>query len=271
VHRPDLNSLSASDRTQLADLIQQHATPAIVQQHVNPPPGVHSNGTVFLSWHRSYIAGLEAFIVAQGRPEWSPLPAWDPSNAIPNQFNRPNSGPGALQDLTPNVSFSPDFDEPNLVNFDTDDELGIALIGPHNLVHVRVGGVMGNFQSPSAPIFWPWHSFLDDIWWSWQRLSVAVPDCGGMTLIQARAVLTAVGLLVGATTVQPHLHWPLPFPPDDPLPPFTLHWHPGGGLHLHGRPQPPRRPHRHVVVDQNPEAGRRVRPGVAVDLILGSA
>ena len=270
MHRPDLNTLSASDRTALADLIEQYTTPAVVQQHTSPPPGVHSDGSVFLSWHRSYIAGLEAFLVAQGRPEWSPLPAWNPSNPIPNQFNRPNSGPRALQDLTPNVSFSPTFDEANLVNFDTDDELGLALMGPHNTVHNRVGGLMASFESPAAPIFWPWHSFLDDIWWSWQRLSVAVPDCGGRNTIQARALLTAVGLVVGATTVEPHLHWAFPPPLPDPGPAFNLHWHQGTGLHLH-RPQPKRLAHRHIVVDQNPEPGRRVVPGTTVDLILGSA
>lgn len=269
MHRRDLSSLSESDRAQLADLIEQYATPAVVQQHINGPPGLHTSGTVFLSWHRAYLGGLEAFLVAQGQAQWSPLPAWNPATPIPSEFNRPDSGRDALVDLTPNVSFSPDFDEPALASFTSDDELGMALMGPHGTVHVQVGGVMADFRSPSAPIFWPWHSFVDDIWWAWQRLSVVVPDCGGMTLTQARAALTAAGLVVGAATVQPHREWPFALPPDASP---TLHWHPGGGFHLHPtRSSPPRPKHLHRVVDQMPEEGRMVQSGTAVDLVLGSA
>ena len=41
----------------------------------------------------------------------------------------------------------------------------------HNDVHVamgRFGGVMINFRSPAAPIFWLWHAFVDDVWKTWE-------------------------------------------------------------------------------------------------------
>lgn len=49
----------------------------------------------------------------------------------------------------------------------------------HNEVHAKgpdfVGdpilgmrGVMGNFRSPAAPIFWNWHGYVDDIWKEWE-------------------------------------------------------------------------------------------------------
>jgi len=236
MHRPNLNSLTPQQRQQLAQLIQQYVTPAIVNQHLAAPSAVHSDGSTFLSWHRTYIAGLEAFLVAQGHPEWSPLPAWNPATPIPAEFNIPNAGPGRLRDLTPNISFSPQFDHANMGNFDDDDELGIALSGPHGAVHVTVGGVMGNFRSPEAPIFWPWHSFIDDIWWAWQRQTVIVPNCVGLTRAGARARLVGVGLVVGPVTLAPPPH----------------------GLF-----------HRHRIVDQFPDAGDRVHHGVAVNLVLG--
>lgn len=48
----------------------------------------------------------------------------------------------------------------------------------HNSVHYTMGNganatntddaVMNNFRSPSAPIFWIWHGYVDDIWKTWQ-------------------------------------------------------------------------------------------------------
>ncbi len=176
MHRPDLNALPAGQRTQLAQLIQQYVTPAIVSQHLNAPPAVHSVGAEFLSWHRTYIAGLENFLVSQGHPEWSPLPEWNPANAIPAEFNIPNAGAGRLRDLTPNISFSPRFDHANLGNFRTDEDLGTALMRPHNTVHNEIGGIMSSMRAPEAPIFWLWHSFIDDIWWDWQRTTAPTVD-----------------------------------------------------------------------------------------------
>ena len=39
----------------------------------------------------------------------------------------------------------------------------------HNSVHGTMGGVMGNFRSPAAPIFLLWHAWVDDLWKSWEQ------------------------------------------------------------------------------------------------------
>lgn len=237
MHRPNLNDLSPGDRTHLAEMIQQYVTPEIVNLHVSPPGGINIHDpSLFLSWHRAYIAGLENFLVQQGHPEWSPLPAWDPAEPIPDEFNIPDQGPDALRNLDPNISFSPEFDPENLGAFENDEELADAVDGPHGAVHVRVGGLMGDFRSPGAPIFWPWHSFIDDIWWTWQRLTVITPNCLGLTRVRARQLLTSVGLVEGRIIRQP-----------------------GPGT----------QPGRRVVIDQAPDAGNRVVQGTAVDLVIG--
>ena len=236
MHRPNLNDLSAQQRTQLARLIQQYVTPAIVNQHFNAPHEVHHDGSVFLSFHRNYLAGLDNFLVDQGHPDWVPVPYWNPASRIPDEFNIPNQGPDRLVNLDPNVSFSPEFDEANLGNFDTDEELGMALMGPHNLVHDTIGGIMDDLRSPSAPIFWPWHSFIDDIWWTWQRTTVVTPECLGLSRGRARRLLEGVGLRVGQVSRQP-----------------------GPGT----------RPGPRVVLDQAPGVGDRVVLGTAVDLVIG--
>lgn len=46
--------------------------------------------------------------------------------------------------------------------------LGIAKKGPHFLVHLAVGGKVADIpKAPEAPLFWPWHAFIDDIYQSW--------------------------------------------------------------------------------------------------------
>jgi hypothetical protein len=46
-----------------------------------------------------------------------------------------------------------------------------SLEGIHNSVHVSVGGQMGTASSPSDPIFWLHHAFIDKIWADWQKLN----------------------------------------------------------------------------------------------------
>lgn len=176
MHRPNLNSLPGAERRRLAQAIQQYATPAIVNEHWEAViSGVHNNPSSFLSFHRNYIGQLENYLQAQGHTQWTPLPAWNPAEPIPPEFNVPDNGPDRLRNLNPGISFSPQFDA-NLGNYTTDEELGIALRPVHDTVHRTVGGVMNNLRrAPEAPIFWPWHAFIDDIWWDWQRISVIVP------------------------------------------------------------------------------------------------
>jgi len=196
MHRLNLINLPPNERALLASLIQQYATPNIIEMHWNAVlSGVHNDPVGFLSFHRNYIAGLETYLMEQGYPQWVTLPAWNPVEPIPEEFNIPNIGPERLQNLNPNVSFSPEFDQENLVNFATVEELGMALMTRHNLVHARIGGVMNNLRRvPVAPIFWVFHGFIDDIWWDWQRLTVVVPTVIGLSLAGATNILGGFGL-----------------------------------------------------------------------------
>ncbi len=195
MHRPNLNDLPPNERTLLASLIQQYTTPDIIDMHWNAVlSGVHNDPAGFLSFHRNYIGGLEAFLLEQGYPQLVPLPAWNPAEPIPEEFNIPNTGPERLRNLNPNVSFSPKFDQENLINYATVEELGEALMIRHNLVHARIGGVMNNLRRvPVAPIFWVFHSFIDDIWWDWQRVTVVVPSVIGLSLADATSMLGNFG------------------------------------------------------------------------------
>ncbi|RPA76178.1 Di-copper centre-containing protein [Ascobolus immersus RN42] len=71
----------------------------------------------------------------------------------------------------------------NVSVFPGDGEFVFA-ISPHNGGHVGVGGEMGNpVSSPGDPLFYMHHTFLDRIWWMWQKkdLGRRVGDIAGYT------------------------------------------------------------------------------------------
>jgi hypothetical protein len=100
------------------------------------------------------------------------LPFWEPWTPIPLIFESTddagavrspcNHAPPITQEWfnwwTPeNLSFWPDA-----------DKMGVALSwGPHFWVHAFAGGSMAQLQrAPNAPIFWPWHAFVDNIYFT---------------------------------------------------------------------------------------------------------
>jgi len=170
--RPNLNELSEEARALLVSLIERYTTPQVVNTHWRAAlAGVHTNPTEFLIFHRQFLSGLEDFLREQGELQFVPLPAWNPAEPIPREFNIPSTGIMRLRKLNPQISFSPEFDSENLSRFSTLAELGEALMRRHNLVHRTVGGIMNNVRlSPIAPIFWPFHAFIDDIWSKWEEI-----------------------------------------------------------------------------------------------------
>ncbi|MBK8192778.1 MAG: tyrosinase family protein [Lewinellaceae bacterium] len=45
----------------------------------------------------------------------------------------------------------------------------------HDHGHTVVGGVMNEQFAPDAILFWPWHAWIDDLWYIWER------DCGNFS------------------------------------------------------------------------------------------
>lgn len=174
--RPDIHTFSASQQAVLYGLMTDYITTAIVNEHVNPPPGAHGSWR-FLVWHRNYIKGMEDYLISRNHPEFVPLPKWDPGSPIPNAFF---VGGGVDPDCPglcpPLVTQNPQRPLPSSLRLPgLCAQLGnfrSTLENYHNGIHPAVGGVMGGFRSPGAPIFWLWHAFVDDVWFEWQC------DCG---------------------------------------------------------------------------------------------
>lgn len=132
--------------------------------------GAHRGGN-FLPWHREYLMGFENRLRL-----FSPLvtiPFWDWANdPLPSELSDPrdltNWG------ITRNSPIGP-MPSPTQVNNvmaqTTWEDFRTSLEGIHNLVHNSVGGQMQTASSPSDPIFWLHHTFIDKIWTDWQKLN----------------------------------------------------------------------------------------------------
>jgi len=110
--------------------------------------------------------------------------------------------------------------------------LNVGRKGAHYVVHDRVGGHMADLNhAPEAPIFWPWHSFIDDIYQSWlDRFGVPtewgglgthgmdgiVPACTGKPLHVAKGEIGYAGLVVGKEWKFQHHDAPVVW--QDPMP-----------------------------------------------------
>jgi Common central domain of tyrosinase len=250
-HRYHLKELTNQERGRLHSLITQYITEDIVNIHTRWHFQLRTpTGQEFLDFHRSFIGDLENFIANQNlssteRQKFLPLPVWDPADAIPRDFpyNAPEPRLARRNQIRriPLPTYytlqggntpDPDYGHLSLKEFRSIEELGWSLSGGqgstyHNSVHGEVGGAMGlTDNSPRDPIFWPWHSWLDDIYSNYQATLVTVPNVVGMHTSSAfapagggrfpntaQSVLTAAGFKVGiiSRAVQMVPIW-LPFP-----------------------------------------------------------
>ena len=206
--RPDIQSFSTNDQEDLRDLILIHtdinnATIAhnaqldADQTNNDANTRVHGGGKLFLPWHRDFIASLETFLIAQGFPQYVPLPKWNPATCIPDAFFGPNAhvqitGCDPMQGECdppecqcpatgvgcPNAVFPYNFSQFDITSnmdicngpfFDDAGTTGFSnrLEATHDPVHNSIGGSFATGYSPSSAIFFLWHAYLDDIYESY--------------------------------------------------------------------------------------------------------
>ena len=161
--------------------------------HVNPHRIHSGDGPVgtqrFLTWHRYYLAALEAWVRTL-EPNFF-IPYWDwtknpnvptwlenflPTVWIPDTETIPPSPSGYTKIIvyrTPGQQqngFLPTVDDvKDLYNYDTYGDFTRHLEWLHGGVHTWVGGPMIDIRtSPADPLFWLHHANVDRIWSIWQ-------------------------------------------------------------------------------------------------------
>ena len=157
--------------------------------------GAHG-GANFLSWHREYLAKLEARLIAIN--PLVTLPYWDwvtDRTAIPAALTDSHdiSDWGITRGATFNGNSLASAAQLNTLlagnNFDTFQ--GTLEAAPfHNRLHVLVGGTMVTSASPADPVFWLHHAFIDKIWADWQVLHPGVNPSNPTTVLQPAPIMT---------------------------------------------------------------------------------
>lgn len=139
--------------------------------------GAHG-GVNFLTWHREYLAKLEARLMAINPLVTIPYWNWIEDRAIPSALN--NSADFLRWGITRGGSFngasiatsanhSALMALGNFSSFSTTLEAAPF----HDRIHVLVGGTMVTSGSPADPLFWLHHAFIDKLFADWQVLHPA--------------------------------------------------------------------------------------------------
>lgn len=203
--RRHVDSYTSTERQTLADLMEEYITIEVVQRHCDYVAQSNTNVNIhddfnFLPFHRTYIEGMEDFMLLKGHPEFVPLPKWDQTNSLPTELRVVDQICGILDDsfcgnssfncFTPNWSVTNPL--PNNLNTNIQpggnndicdhpfspvqpgqsNNFGLSQIieSPyHNRGHGFMGGAMGTFTSPVVLAFWLWHANIDDVWKSWEQ------------------------------------------------------------------------------------------------------
>jgi tyrosinase len=131
--------------------------------------GAHGN-TNFLTWHREYVAKMEAALVAMNPLVTIPYWDWVNDRAIPPQLtNASDVAAWAITRGTFNAGGLPTAPVINAALASADYvTFRSAIEGPHGWVHNAVGGTMGTSTSPADPLFWLHHAFIDKLYADWE-------------------------------------------------------------------------------------------------------
>jgi hypothetical protein len=150
------------------------------------------SGEHFLMWHRYFIRRLEDYLGAQGAYYTVPIPTWNPATPISVELRaridnpNPNLPLPSWATLQGGSTPDPVFGYTSVRQFKSTDELGRALganyhgqVHAANDIHIAIGGDMNTFASPRAPIFFPWHGFIDQVLDDWRQRAVVAPTLTG--------------------------------------------------------------------------------------------
>ncbi|KAA3618218.1 MAG: hypothetical protein DWQ05_08480 [Calditrichaeota bacterium] len=147
--------------------------------------GAHG-GINFLTWHRAYLQHFEARLRSFNSAVFLPYWDWIVDRAIPKQLGKTSEW-GVTRRSNPNFSgVAKTKDLENLLKKTTFIEFSEAVENApfHNSVHGVVGGDMVSAASPSDPLFWLHHCFIDKLFANWQRMhgNIKHPNMGEVLL-----------------------------------------------------------------------------------------
>ena len=196
-NRANIYDFTSAERSELAQLILDYVTSienpdwdsndpietkyTIIHEHTQfgdmQQSQINHTNEEFLSWHRFYISGLEAYLVDKGYPQYVPLPYWNPTQPMPTEFynvmiqeyiddglDTAPLDPFFISDPSATWPSQYDIADDLCSEFTDADDMGNTLVGDamHSSVHWDVGGALRSQAATSgAAIFWPLHANID--------------------------------------------------------------------------------------------------------------
>ena len=179
---PEMNAL----RSAIPEMRQSGFWDRMVAIHSNNWRQHHS--WLFLPWHRAFLYEFELAVRRLTYDGFRmPYLDWD-ADTIPATLYEPpfahdgrTHGPGDSMRAFQGTGgwFNESAPRPFADFFGQPDYGGDDESYGHNLVHVFVGGDMGNIlTAPRDPLFWFHHSNVDRLWWYWdQQYGCHSADC----------------------------------------------------------------------------------------------
>ena len=207
-----LTSIPACAQQIIRDRMAEEVTRNLIDGHYNiehnSAASASSTDTVlgnelggFFGGHERYLRRMERHVMVYDY-NWMPqgkIPSWDSATAIPAVWwnavaapggaanNCGSTTPGCMGWLSnPIVNSTPNRPRPAglapgvVCAFPSPAELhGAGFPSPstrtwswHNGVHPAVGGSFATFDSPSFPLFFLWHNFVQDVWLDWKACGI---------------------------------------------------------------------------------------------------
>ena len=150
------------------------------------------DGRNFLTWHREYLAKLEAALMSINPLVTIPYWDWVNDRAIPPQLT--DAADLAEWGITRGAFNAGGLPTASVINGVTANTtftaFAGALEGPHGWVHNAVGGTMGGSTSPQDPLFWLHHAFIDKLWADWETAHPGANPPNGNEVLQPPPIMT---------------------------------------------------------------------------------
>ena len=150
------------------------------------------DGRNFLTWHREYLAKLEAALMIINPLVTIPYWDWVNDRAIPPQLT--NAADLVEWEVTRGSFSASSLPTAQVINSvmanTTFTAFSSTLEGPHGWVHNAVGGTMGTSTSPKDPLFWLHHGFIDKLFADWQAAHPGVNPTNGSETFQPPPIMS---------------------------------------------------------------------------------
>jgi len=138
---------------------------------VHTMPDMRMIGVNFLAWHRQMLIRFEQRLQQVHASVFIPYWDWIANPNPPARISDPALLSSWSVDRDPNPDLMPSAADVEAVRARNRFAPFQSALenGPHNAVHITIGGDMNSAASPTDPLFFMHHAYVDRLWYQWQE------------------------------------------------------------------------------------------------------